>query len=96
MTGQTDLFGEIHKDELVKIAQKAAEKRGYAIWTDFEEYIERRKREERLKLSGWHVREIRHEIKETLLAARWTASTVHRQARFYPPGQWPDENQLKL
>lgn len=95
MTGRTDLFGEIHEDEIVKIAREAAEKRGYAIWTDFEEYIERRKREERLKLSGWGIRQIKYEIKETLLAARWTPSKVRREARLYPPGTEPPENQRK-
>ena len=42
MRGQQDLFGKIHKDEIVEIAQKAAEKRGYAIHSDFVEYMKQK------------------------------------------------------
>ena len=84
MTGQPDLFGEIHEDELVKIAREAAEKRGYAIYADFEEYMEQKRIQKKLKFrSGgfYHFK-----IKKPLEAAGWKCETTYRPTRFYPPG----------
>ena len=49
MRGQSDLFGEIHGDELVKIAEEAAKKRGYAVYKDFDEYMDQLIDQGRLK-----------------------------------------------
>jgi len=46
-------FGEIHEDEIVKIAQKVADEKGYAIYEGYEEYMKQRKRQDGLKLSNW-------------------------------------------
>ena len=32
-------MGEIHEDEIIKIARQAAEKRGYAIYADYNEHM---------------------------------------------------------
>jgi len=86
MRGQRDLFGEIREDEIVKIARKAVEERGYAIYEDYEEYLKQRMLREGLKLSNWDIPEIKFEIRGTLLAAGWTSSPGHPKTRFYPPG----------
>ena len=39
MRGEADFFGEIHEDELIKIAWEAALKRRYAIYADFNKYM---------------------------------------------------------
>jgi len=84
MRGQPDLFGEIREDEIVKIARKAAEERGYAIYADFNEYMGQKMAQRRLKPTGggWY----HFIIKEALEVAGWKCETAHRPTRFYPPG----------
>lgn len=66
--------------------------RGYATYEDYDEYMERKKREEQLKLATWDVGRIRFLIRKTLLALEWTASKGHRETRFYPPStEFPKE-----
>ncbi len=85
MRGQPDLFGEIHEDEIVKIAWEAAEERGYAIYADFNEYTGRKMAQRRLKpLRGGRFH---HIIWDTLRAYGWNRETAHRPTRFYPPAQ---------
>jgi len=86
MRGQPDLWGEIHEDEIVKIAREAAEKRGYAIYDDFEEYFEQRKIREGLKVLSWNPAKVMSKIRKTLKAAGWTRRKVCSKTRFYPPG----------
>jgi len=84
MRGQPDLWGEIHEDEIVKIAREAAEKRGYAVYSDFDKYMEQEIAEGRLKPTRggrYH-----HHIKEVLEASGWKRETAYRPTRFYPPG----------
>ena len=95
MRGEPDLFGEIHEDEIVKIARKAAKKRGYAIYDDYYEYM-------------WQLicqsppKPVRagrffHYIRGTLLEDGWVHRPRHAETRFYPPGTDLDQtNQLKL
>jgi len=86
MRGQPDIFGEIHEDEIVKIAREAADERGYAIYDDYEEYMKQRMLREGLKLSNWDIPNIKFEIRGTLRAAGWVPSPKHPETRFYPPG----------
>lgn len=93
MRGQPDLFGEISEDEIVKIAREAAEKRGYAIYADYDEYMGQKIARRRLNPTGggWY----HFIIKEALEAAGWKRDTAHRPTRFYPPDTEPPENQHK-
>ena len=86
MREQPDLCGEIHENEIVKIAWEAVGKRGYAIWDDFDEYIKKIVARNRLKLSGWDVSIVKSNIRKTLKAAGWKRRKVHSEIRFYPPG----------
>jgi len=97
MREQPNFWGEIHEDEIVKIAREAAEKRGYAIYDDFEEYFEQRKVREGLKVLSWNPPEVMSEIKETLKAAGWTRRKVCSKTRFYPPGtEFSKGDQMEL
>lgn len=58
---------------------------GYAVYADFDDYMEVRKRQEQLGLANWDVGRVRHEIRDTLLSKGWTASSGHPETRFYPP-----------
>ena len=98
MIGERDLWGEIHEDEIVKIARKAADERGYAIYRDYNDYIEKRMRRldpEPGNIGRTHEKIIL-KIKGILEARGWGLSlTGERQ--FYPPGTDLDQtNQLKL
>ncbi len=88
MRGQPDLFGEIPEDEIVKIARKAAEERGYAIYADFNEYMGQKMAQRGLKPTGggWYL----FFIQKALEGARWKRETehwptAHWPTRFYPP-----------
>lgn len=87
MSGQPGLIGEIHEDEIVKIARKAADERGYAIYRDFDEYMEQKKVQKKLKFrrGGWHYLEILNHLED----AGWKhiPGWSRDPARFYPPGQ---------
>ena len=89
-----DLFGEIHEEDLVKVARETAEKRGYAIYADFNEYMGQKMAQRRLKPTGggWY----HFTIKRALEATGWKRDTAHRPTRFYPPGTELADNQLKL
>ena len=58
---------------------------GYAIYVDFNGYMEMRKRQEELELGTWDLRRIWQEIRDTLLSKGWMASPHHPATRFYPP-----------
>jgi len=58
---------------------------GFAIYADFNDYMEVRKRQKELKLGTWGLRRIWQEIRDTLLSKGWTASPHHPETRFYPP-----------
>ena len=58
---------------------------GYAVYEDHDQYMEERKHRERLKLTGWDIRRVKHEIKDILLSNGWMVSPVHPETRFYPP-----------
>jgi len=94
MREKPDLFGEIHKDEILKIAEEAAKKKGYAIYEDYEEYLGQRKLREGLKLATWAIPKIKIEIRRTLLKDKWIAMRGRgtRPTRFYPE----HTDQLKL
>jgi len=97
MRGQPGLFGEIHEDEIVKIAREAAEKRGYAIYDDFEEHFEQRKIREGLKVLSWNPSKVKSKIRKTLKAAGWTRRKVRSKIRFYPPGtKFSKDDQMEL
>jgi len=97
MRGQPDLSGEIHEDEIVKIARKAADEREYAIYEDYEEYLWQRVLEEGLNLANWDIPKIKIEIRGTLLEDEWIPSPGHPETRFYPPGTDLDRtNRIKL
>ncbi len=93
MRGKADLFGEIHEDELIKIAWEAALKRGdaiyadykmgYAIYADYNEYMGQKMTQGRLKpVRGGRYQ---HTIKRALLQGGWKPSYGHPETRFYPP-----------
>jgi len=58
--------------------------RGYAVYSDFDDYMEQEIAEGRLKPTGggWY----QHRIKEVLEADGWKRETAYRPTRFYPPG----------
>jgi len=87
MTGQPNLWGEIKEDEIIKIARKAAEKRGYAIYADYNEYMRPKICQGKLEpvRAGWFL----YEIRATLVADEWIHSSGHPEARFYPSGTPP-------
>ena len=81
---QADLWGEIHEDEIVKIAWEAAEKRGYAVYKDYNEYTKQ-------LISQGSLDPVRagrflQDIRKTLLQHEWIPSPGHPETRFYPPG----------
>lgn len=85
MRGQPDLFGEIHEDEIVKIAWEAAEKRGYAIYDDDNEYMRPAIDQRRPAGVGFSHLKIESKIKETLERNGWIHSSGHPETRFNPP-----------
>uniref|UniRef100_A0A6H1Z793 Uncharacterized protein n=1 Tax=viral metagenome TaxID=1070528 RepID=A0A6H1Z793_9ZZZZ len=97
MRGEPDLFGEIHEDEIVKIAREAAEKRGYAIYSDFNEFVGRKMTQGRLKPTqgGWYHRIIRCHLRRDGWV--WVPYAPPVRAQFYPPGtELPKDNQAEL
>ena len=58
---------------------------GYAIYKDYEQYMEERKRREQLKFTSWDLGRVMLEIRITLLSKGWMASSGHPETRFYPP-----------
>ena len=58
---------------------------GYAVYKDYNQYMEERKQREQLTIAGWDFGRVRHEIRNTLLSKGWTASPGHPETRFYPP-----------
>ena len=92
MRGQADLLGEIHEDELIKIAWEAALKRGYAIYAEFNEYMGQKMAKGRLKpVRGWRFH---HTIKRALVQGGWKwMPPMPRygfpETRFYPPSTEP-------
>jgi len=101
MNGQQDLFGEIHEDELVKMAQKVAAERGYATYRDYNDYIWERIRREKPEGAdiGRTHEKILLEIVEKLEARVWVSPPLAagEERRFYPPGTELDQtNYLKL
>lgn len=87
MRGQADLLGEIHEDEIIKIAWQAAEKRGYAIYADYNEHMKQLICEGRLEpVNGGRYQ---FTIKERLVANGWEhiPGGPHDPARFYPPSK---------
>ena len=84
MRGKADLFGEIHEDELIKIAWEAALKRGYAIYADYNEYMTQLICQGRLRPTDGG--RFQFKIKGTLKVADWICSPRHPETRFYPPG----------
>jgi len=101
MMGQPDLFGEIHEDEIIKIAWEAVAERGYATYRDYNDYIEEELRslESEPANTGRAHEKILLEIKARLEAEGWTLCIErrgHGERQFYPPGQRPEENELKL
>ena len=57
---------------------------GYAVYKDYNEYMERRKQQEQLD-PNWGLGRVRYEIRNTLLSKGWTPSPRHPETRFYPP-----------
>ena len=85
MRGQPDFFGEIHEDEIIRIAREAAEKRAYAIYADYNEYM----RElicHQDSLDPVRAGRFLQHIRRTLLEDEWISSPGHPETRFYPPG----------
>lgn len=62
--------------------------RGYAVYTDFEEYLKQRMLREGLKLSNWDIPNIKIKIRGILCEDGWEhePSRGRKKARFYPPG----------
>jgi len=58
---------------------------GYAVYKDYNQYMEEKKQQKQLELANWDLRRVRHEIKDTLLSKGWTVSSGHPATRFYPP-----------
>lgn len=84
------MFGEVEKsvaDNIVEIAQCAAEKHGYATYADYNEYMEPRMREAQPAEIGWVQKKIIMDIKETLLAYGWMIRRPRNrgQTMFYSP-----------
>ena len=95
MRGQPDLFGEIHEDEIAKIACEAAEERGYAIYEDFNEFMKQ------LICQGGRLKPSRagrflQHIKMTLRTDGWIPSQGHPETRFYPPSTEPPNSGRRL
>ena len=101
---ERDLFGEIHIDELIKIAWEAALKRGYAIYADytlgyaiyddFNKYMGQKMAKGRLKpvRGGW----FHYYIKRVLVKGGWIWEPRmprygRPEARFHPPNIGPPE-----
>ena len=59
---------------------------GYAVYKDYNQYMEKRKQREQLDIATWDLGRVRHEIRDTLLSKGWTASPHYPETRFYPPG----------
>jgi len=57
---------------------------GYAVYKDYNEYMERRKQQEQLD-PNWGLGRVRYEIRNTFLSKGWTSSPHHPETRFYPP-----------
>ena len=58
---------------------------GYAVYEDYNQYMEEKKQQKQLKLANWDLRRVKYEIKDTLLSKGWRVSPGHRATRFYPP-----------
>jgi len=58
---------------------------GYAVYKDYNQYMEEKKQQKQLELANWDLRRVKYEIKDTLLSKGWTVSSSHRETRFYPP-----------
>ena len=92
MSPRMTIFGEVYEsdaEKIVEIAERAAQKRGYVTYKDYNEYI--KPRIEGAVASGAQIgREQMKEImliKETLVAHGWVfRQGNHNQTRFYPPG----------
>ena len=95
MRGQLNLWGEIEENEVVKIAEGGVEKRGYAIYSDYNEYMRQKICEGRLEpvRAGWFL----FPIRETLIANGWILDSDYRERRFYPPSYSSSEQtELKM
>ena len=73
MRGQADLLGEIHEDEIIKIAWQAVEKRGYAIYADYNEHMKQLICEGRLE--EWRAVSIHH---QGTFGRRWMGAYPER------------------
>lgn len=102
MSGRLNLWGEIEEheeDKIVTIAEEAAEKRGYAIYADYNEYMEPKIRQAQLEPAdiGRVQEKILLVIKETLATNGWTPTWGNRERRFYPPSYSSrEQTELKM
>ncbi len=92
MSPRMTIFGEVYKtdaEEIVEIAEQAAQKRGYVTYDDYNEYMEPRMKAIGASSAriGWVQRKLMTYIKEVLVVNRWIfREGDRRQTQFYPPG----------
>ena len=64
--------------------------RGWAVYSDFEGYFEKQRKEGNLKLTDWSAARLRFFVRETLREAGWErVPRKHRETRFYEPVTGP-------
>ena len=95
MRGRLDLWGEIEENEVVKIAEGGVEKRGYAIYADYNEYM--RQKICKGRLEPVHAGFFLFLIRETLMRNKWIPNPHNPETRFYPPSYSSrEQTELKM
>lgn len=101
MVPRLNLFGEISETDeeiILRIAQGAAEWRGYAVYDDFNEYFRQPVRKARLSEVGWTLAKVESFVREILVNRDWIVRRGRRnRVEYYPPGtRFPEDDQSNL
>ena len=77
---------ETEQEEILKIANEAAKRKGYAVYADFREFIQRAVDKVEPSLAARAVQWAEKAIRDTLKGQGWTKRTRGRgEVVFYPP-----------
>jgi len=101
MVPRLNLFGEISETDeeiILRIAQEAAERRGYAVYDDFNKYFQQPVWKARLSEVGWTLAKVESFVHQVLVNRDWIVRRGRRsRVEFYPPGtRFPEDDQLDL
>ena len=78
---------ETEQEEILRIANEAAKRKGYAVYADFTEIIDRAiEKAESSSLAARAVQKAQQVIRDTLIGKGWIKRTRERgEVVFYPP-----------